>query len=49
MSTAMQTLLHHSTTQRLQSRCLHVCIRLYASAVDVYRLRCLSHFNDCGF
>lgn len=27
----------------------YVRIRLYSSAVDVYTLRCLSHFNDCGF
>nr|DAJ99149.1 MAG TPA: hypothetical protein [Caudoviricetes sp.] len=33
----------------MQSRRLLVRIRLYSSAVDVYRLRCLSHFNDCGF
>lgn len=35
--------------QGLQSRCLLVRIRLYSSAVDVYTLRCFTHFNDCGF
>lgn len=35
--------------QGLQSGCLLVRIRLYSSAVDVYTLRCFTHFNDCGF